>query len=336
MVAKVRLPNRILEYLYDRRGEFVSPQELAAGGLAPAALQQALEQLGARGHRFERSAGRGVRLLRPTALDAHLIERDLPVRQIGRHVLCFDGVASTNDVAFDSAAKAGGQSLTVTAEHQTAGRGRLGRRWQSRPGTGILASVLLHEAGRKLPQEALTIAAGLAVAEGIEHATGVAAAVEWPNDVVVRPAGLAGADRSSPSPCKLAGAMVEIRGGSRRRQVVVGFGINVTAAPPAGELARPAACLADVVDDASALERIGILRAVLVRLDHWAAAGRTEQLHQSWLRRCEMINTRQTVASAGRRVTGRMLDVSPLSGLILLTDSGEQVHLPAATSTIVR
>jgi biotin-(acetyl-CoA carboxylase) ligase len=133
--------------------------------------------------------------------------------------------------------------------------------------------------------------------------------------------------------------MVEIRGGRRRRQVVVGFGINVTAAPPPEELARPAACLADVVDDASALERIEILRAVLVRLDHWvdaARTGRTEQLHQSWLRRCGMINTRQTVESAGRRVTGRVLDVSTLSGLILLSDSGEQVHLPAATSTIVR
>lgn len=325
----MRIADRVLERLYDRGGEFVSLDELApaAGTDRPdrAGLERVLEELIARGHRLERSPVRGIRLLRPTVLDARLVERDLPVERIGRHVICFGEVCSTNDVAFDSADQAGSEGLVVTAEFQRAGRGRLGRSWHSPPGSGILASVAL-EPGGKLCHEALTIAAGLAVAEGIERATGVVAELEWPNDVV-----LGGA--------KLAGVMVEIRSAGQGQRMVVGFGINVTAAPSADQADRPVACLSEAVADAAALERVEILRAVLVRLDRWVAAvraGRNRELHDRWLGRCAMLNRRVRVACAGRTSTGRVVDVSPLEGLILLTDGGRQIHLPAATSHVVR
>ena len=81
----------------------------------------------------------GIHLIRPTVLDAHLIERDLPGQQIGRHVICFGEVDSTNDVAFGSADQAAGQAMVVTAEFQRAGRGRAGRKWLRSPGSGVLA-----------------------------------------------------------------------------------------------------------------------------------------------------------------------------------------------------
>ena len=357
----MRLANRILELLYDRQGEYVWLDELASGASAALpGVERALTELAARGHRFERSPGRGIRLVRPTVLDAHLVERDLPVERIGRHVICFGQVGSTNEVAFDSAAQAPGQSLVVTAEHQTGGRGRLGRTWLSEPAAGVLASVLLDDPAEALAHDALTVAAGLAVAEGVEQAAGVRTGLEWPNDVVLDGA-------------KLAGVLVEMRrpsrptrggasNGAAPRRVVVGFGVNVISAPPAAALGRAATCRADAlgVGDSgpagSGLERTEVLRAVLIRLDHWAGAvrgGLTEPLHRLWLERCAMINRRVTVdchlpappATAGstggaghgtRRVTGRVVDVSPLEGLILLADSGEQLHLPAAMSSIVK
>ncbi len=328
----VQLADRILELLYDRRGRYVWPEDLSASAGRPrpsrAELERALEELAARGHRLERSPVAGVRLVGPTVLEAHLIERALPVEHVGRHVICFREVDSTNDVAFDSARQGPSAPLVVTAEYQRAGRGRLGRSWLSPPGSGVLASVAMGPLG-KLGGEALTIAAGLAVAEGIEQATGVAVELEWPNDVLWQGR-------------KLAGVMVEVRGPSREPgggEVVVGFGINVTAAPPAGQTDRPAACLADAVEDAAALERIEILRAVLVRLDRWVggiAAGRHQHLHDRWLARCGMLNRRLRVACGGRTHVGRVIDVSPLEGMLLLTDDGRQVHLLAATSTILR
>jgi len=316
-----RQADRILEVLYDRDGAFVWLDELArAAGVEGAhGLDRALGTLRQRGHGFERSPAHGVRLLRPTVLDAHLIERDLPVDRIGRHVICFGEVGSTNDVAFDSAAGAGAHAVVVTAEAQRAGRGRMGRSWISPPSSGLLASVLLPVSAPSAHDQ-LTIAAGLAVAEGVEQATGVATALAWPNDVLVDGA-------------KLAGVIVEVRGG----RTVIGFGINVTAAPAPEQVGQATACLADA--PSACLERIEICRAVLVRLDRWVSSLATdgpEGLHRCWLRRCAMLNRRARFRWAGRTLAGRVLDLSPTESLVVLTDDGQRVHLPAAETTVLR
>ena len=110
----------------------------------------------------------------------------------------------------------------------------------------------------------------------------------------------------------------------------------MTAAPALGATGRDATCLADATGRPQ-LERIEILRQVLIRMDHWVEQvrqGGAERLHEAWLGRCGMLNRRLTVRSEGRRVTGRVLDVNPLTGLVLLADSGEQLHLSAETSTV--
>ena len=332
--------NRILEILYDRRGRFVATEELLVPtyvGIGtrletlPARLERALEELRQRGHGLEVSPASGVRLPCPVRLDAHLVGHGIKRGHLGHNVLCFDQVGSTNDVAFD-AARGGESSVVVTAEHQRAGRGRLGRKWLSGKGAGILASVLLpvptYVGTGPLSHEALTVAAGLAVAEGIEDATGLRAGLAWPNDVVLHGA-------------KLAGVLVETRAIKGRRRTVIGFGVNVHEAPARQQVGRKAACLSEVVGG-EGLERIEVLRAVLSRLDGWVAAIRDRQiepLHQRWCSRCEMVNARVRVESrAGghaRQFVGRVLDVSPLVGLVLATDAGQTIHLPAATSTVL-
>jgi BirA family biotin operon repressor/biotin-[acetyl-CoA-carboxylase] ligase len=318
----------VLELLYDSRQEFVALEELSArSGLEGRRLKRALEGLGQRGHEVEPLPGRGVRLVRPVRLDAFLIERGMDRRSVAHQVICFQDVDSTNDVAFGSARRSEG-ALVVTAEYQRAGRGRLGRKWLSPSGSGILASVLLPASAEGLPQEALTVGAGLAVAEGIEDATALRAQVVWPNDVVWHGA-------------KLAGVLVETRAVGGRRRAVVGFGINVTAAPSAAQAGRATTHLVQAAGRESVPERIEILRCVLVRLDEWLAAlrrKRFELLHRRWLRRCAMTGQRVRVECAQvggfRRLAGRVLDVRPLEGLVLLTDQGQILHLPAATTSV--
>jgi len=319
--------NRLLELLYDR-GEMFFPLEslAAAAGLDRAGADEAIEALRRRGHGFEFSPAHGVRLIRPLSLDAHLLERGLGTRRVGRHVICFDQVDSTNDVAADSARQDGADGLVVLAEHQRRGRGRRGRQWLDQPGADILLSVLLVDAARpeEAPgHEALTIAAGLAVAEGVEAACGLTAQLEWPNDVLL--------DGE-----KLAGVLVELRRQSGRRFFVVGAGVNVNAAPPGVQIGSAATCLADHLGHP--VERIELVRAVLRRLDRWVgriSTGKLERLHSAWLSRCGMINQRIAVLCRGRRHVGRVLDVSPLEGLVLSCDDGRQVHLPAENSTVL-
>lgn len=144
-------------------------------------------------------------------------------------LLWFESVPSTNDVASRLAAAGGEEGLVVAANTQTRGRGRLGRQWSSPPDAGIYASAVLRP-----PQEIavmMTIAAGTAISEGVEAATGLRTLLKWPNDVYV------GAR-------KLAGILTEAgTTGSTVDYAVVGFGINLRAAAYPADVAARATSL---------------------------------------------------------------------------------------------
>jgi BirA family biotin operon repressor/biotin-[acetyl-CoA-carboxylase] ligase len=77
------------------------------------------------------------------------------------------------------------EGALVVADHQTAGRGRLGRSWEAPPGAALLCSILLKPPpGRAVPE--LSLVAGVAVADAIEQVVGLAAQLKWPNDVMLR------------------------------------------------------------------------------------------------------------------------------------------------------
>jgi BirA family biotin operon repressor/biotin-[acetyl-CoA-carboxylase] ligase len=121
----------------------------------------------------------------------------------------FAELDSTNRLAADLARAGAADGVVVGADHQTAGRGRRGRTWESRPGASLLVSVVLR------PAPALvTLAAGVAAAEACETVAGVEVGLKWPNDLLV-----AGA--------KVGGILSELVAGA----AVVGLGVNLSWAP---------------------------------------------------------------------------------------------------------
>ncbi len=130
-------------------------------------------------------------------------------------VIRVDTVDSTQTLAKALAADGAPHGLVVRAERQTAGRGRLGRAWESEPGDGLLFSVILRPGCvlRDAPLLTLGAAAGLALALGVQ--------VKWPNDLVVGEPGSA--------PRKLGGLIGEADVGPDQRvaHVVLGVGLNV-------------------------------------------------------------------------------------------------------------
>jgi BirA family biotin operon repressor/biotin-[acetyl-CoA-carboxylase] ligase len=138
---------------------------------------------------------------------------------------------STNTDAMALARDGAPEGVVVVADHQTAGRGRLGRSWEAPPGASLLVSVLLRPPAAVL--EVVTPAAGLAMAEAVAEVAGVDARLKWPNDLVVDVGG--GVER------KLAGMLAEADwpagtsasggyatpGPTQRVAVVVGIGVNV-------------------------------------------------------------------------------------------------------------
>jgi BirA family biotin operon repressor/biotin-[acetyl-CoA-carboxylase] ligase len=104
------------------------------------------------------------------------------------------------------------EGALVVADHQSAGRGRLGRMWEAPPGTAILCSLLLRPPPERHAPE-LSLVAGVAVADMLERATELSVQIKWPNDVMLRRR-------------KVAGCLAEGRDGA----VVLGIGVNVNQA----------------------------------------------------------------------------------------------------------
>lgn len=151
------------------------------------------------------------------------------------------------------------EGAVAAADHQTAGRGRLGRTWTAPPGTAITASILLRPpAGAPIQQ--LSLVGGLAVAETVEAALDLSAQIKWPNDVMV--------DRR-----KIAGVLAEAREGV----LVLGIGLNVNQTrdqlPPDARI--EAGSLRTI--DGTERDRAPLLADLLERLerhyDAWVAGG---------------------------------------------------------------
>ncbi len=131
----------------------------------------------------------------------------------------FDEIGSTNDAALRAAEQGAPEGLVFIAGAQTAGRGRLGRSWHSPPEAGLYVSTILR---RPALARWITLAGGVAVAQGIRDATGLPVQIKWPNDVV------AVTGQAFQSRRKLAGILAEASSGADAIQyVVLGFGINL-------------------------------------------------------------------------------------------------------------
>lgn len=180
-------------------------------------------------------------------------------------------------------AQAGCPDLTlVVADEQTAGRGRLNRRWFTPPGAALAFSLVLLPNPSWLPAEAqnggevlprLTALGALAVCQALESRYSLVAQIKWPNDVLV-------------NGFKLAGVLVESAWeGERLSAAILGIGLNIASrsVPPAGELLFPATsledCLAAPVTEA---DRLALLKDILARILGWRTRLSGVEFIQAW------------------------------------------------------
>jgi BirA family biotin operon repressor/biotin-[acetyl-CoA-carboxylase] ligase len=216
-------------------------------------------------------------------------------RHVGRRVVAFDSVPSTNDVAAGEP-----DGTAVIAGFQTAGRGQYGRVWQSRPGASLLVSVVVHPPPELRRPVVLTAWAAVAVGDAILELTGVQARVKWPNDLLVRGK-------------KVCGILIEQASGPTPRTVAgIGLNLNQTAAefleaglPAATSLAEVAGKSRD--PDVAARTVLHHLDAEYARL----IAGETVALEADWKWRIGLLGRPVVVELAdGSHVSGRLKELS--------------------------
>lgn len=130
----------------------------------------------------------------------------------------FAEISSTNSWLLGSTPPPAGRICVAIADHQTAGRGRLQRRWHTQPGSGICLSLAYTFESPRAELAGLTVAVGVGIADALRQIGARDISLKWPNDV------MAGGR-------KLAGVLAEARhNGDDKVSVVVGMGINLSLA----------------------------------------------------------------------------------------------------------
>lgn len=260
-------------------------------------------------------------------LVAEAIQRDLGTRRIGRFVIVLPEVDSTNSYALDRLAVVGSNDgAVVFAEYQTAGRGRLGRAWQSPRGASLTFSVLLLEPlGRAAPTRWM-MAGAVAVAQAIGEVTDVAPMVRWPNDLYV-------------GTRKLAGILVETRRLAHGPiGVVIGIGVNCLQQPNHFPQELRAKATSLEIESAQPVDRTVIARSLLRRFDALLACQdrpSDDELAVQWRDLSADLGASATLICDDKRFSGRIVDIHPATGLVLQLDAGGRRYFdPQKTARI--
>lgn len=302
---------QLLRLLQD--GQFHSGEALGAVlGVSRAAVWKQLQALEAeRGLRIHKVRGRGYRLEVPLML---LDESRLNAGSAHWPVHVLDAVDSTNAEVLRRLQAGQRAPMVVTAEQQTAGRGRRGRRWVSPFAHNLYYSLALRIEGGLRQLEGLSLVAGLALVAALRDAGVEQAALKWPNDVLV-----AGA--------KVAGILVEISGDPADAcDVVVGIGVNVNM-PVDAVSGIDQAWTSVSAQLGRQVDRSALTLSLSGRLAHYFEqylASGFSSLREEW-QACHAWQGAAVRLSAGNQyVDGRVLGVSDSGALRLEVDGVEQ------------
>lgn len=268
-------------------------------------------------------------------LEEDVVRAELTTAWLGRPYLYVPAIESTNDRLKSWAADPAYPSGTVLlTDYQSAGRGRLGRRWEAPPGTSLLFSTLFRPGWPARQGAWLTMLAGPAVAEAVERVTGLTAALKWPNDVVLPVGPAAGREWR-----KVCGLLLEatLDTDGRLTSAVLGIGLNVNI--PAGALpaaATPATSLLAAGGDF--VPRRALLIALLETLE-----ARYEAIQAGWSPAREW---GERLVTLGQRVEVTAVGATaPLIGLaegtdewgqLLVRDDDGRLHAVAAGDVTLR
>lgn len=210
------MKDKIIEFLKDNNNEFVSGEEISKRlGVTRAAVWKHINSLKESGYNIESVSKKGYRLtFCPDVLTYEEIKDHLNTEFMGRNIIHFDELDSTNSYAKKIADTLDGEGHVVITEKQLMGRGRMGRQWSSQNNSGIWMSIILRPRISIFEVSKITQVAAAAVNLAFLN-LGIESKIKWPNDIIIN-------DK------KVCGILTEMNSEINViNYVVVGIGINV-------------------------------------------------------------------------------------------------------------
>jgi len=240
------------------------------------------------------------------------ILRGLKTNVVGKKLFVFEEIDSTNACAKTLAETGTPEGTVVVADFQTAGRGRLGRRWISEPGANLLFSLVLRPTLKKESAGILTFFSAVFIARALENVTHRDIECKWPNDILLNGR-------------KCCGILLEnsfVQG--KVDFSVIGIGINVNQVSFQDDLSDRATSLFKELGHE--FNRAKVFQELLRGADTLLPSlekGETRAIMDDWDSRCRMFGKPVTILHGEERISGTALRLNAEGGLVIDTPTGE-------------
>lgn len=305
--------NHVLRFLEEKKGQVVSGSEIAeALGLSRAAVWKAVHALQEEGYSISAASKRGYSLAQSSDIlsSASILPYLKPNGTLNKlHV--YKELGSTNTTAKAMANDQAPHGTVVIAEHQTAGKGRLGRSFYSPDAQGIYLSVILRLNESTDISMLVTSAAAVAVCRAIREVAGIESQIKWVNDVYIEGK-------------KVCGILTEASMDFESRQLdylVLGIGINVTERDFPPEICDVATSLSHHC--ASPVDRSRLIGALLNELEAVISTLPSRGFLAEYRERSFLLGERINVITAKETQPGTALSVDDSGHLLVRMDTGE-------------
>lgn len=224
----------------------------------------------------------------------------------------FDAVGSTNDIAMKWIESGASDFSLVVADQQTAGRGRMQRKWNTNPGSALAISLILHLTPEEVPYASLIpFLAAVSVTSALEQLYQLQPQIKWPNDILLNGK-------------KTTGILVEsVWKDDSHVSVVAGIGVNITPAslPPGENMNLQPTCLEKAAGHT--IDRWQLLSAILTCMNQWRLGiGKESLIDYINLRLAYKDKQVRIIENFGEEVHGQLVGIDSSGALLIKSDSG--------------
>ena len=297
--------------------DYISGEEISRKlGVTRAAVWKVISKLKEEGYQFDSVTNRGYRLkFSPDILTSAEITPYLTTEKIGRKIYFYSVTDSTNQCARIESENGAPDGSLFIAEEQTAGRGRLGKSWNSAPGTGIWMSLLLRPDVRPEEITQITLLAGLSVCHAINDITGLTVKIKWPNDIVIHGK-------------KICGILTEMSAEvDQINCLICGIGVNVNIEKFPNEIKDIATSIA--IENGKKLPRAKIAAEIMNYFEkdyfRFINEGVTENFLKEYKDNCITINKKIKAIQNGKEIFGTAIDITKKGELVIQTETEQMV-----------
>jgi BirA family biotin operon repressor/biotin-[acetyl-CoA-carboxylase] ligase len=255
--------------------------------------------------------------------DPDALQAQFQTEVLGRRMIVFNRITSTNDFLKRLARRGAEAGTLVLADQQTAGRGRLGRSWQSPPGVGLWLSFILRPELSLESAGALPLAISVVAAETLSVICGEPFAVKWPNDILANNRKVCGILCET----QISPATGFASDSNKLDYIVAGIGINVNQRTRDfnSDWRRRATSLATIIGHP--LDRQNVLATLVQHLDKALFVNLPQKMPAflaQWRTLCPELGKPIILQQAKTKITGIFDNIGEGGELILRLANGQR------------